>query len=95
MRRDWSALHKSWLDSGFSVSKFCSEKGLSISGFYGGMKRNGIMVTSPPRKKVFSKARLVGSSLSGFTAELPNGVKMTFDSFNLELIQNLAQIPGS
>ena len=101
-RIDWKKFHKDWCRSGQTVNAFCQTNEVSISGFYNGMKRNGLdckralsasklSSAGPKFIKAVVKHQVPHTSA---TIELPNGVKISLDHVDEEIIRVLAAVPG-
>lgn len=94
--RDWPAIHKSWLESGQSVTGFCKENGIGVSGFYGGLKKHGLSTTRSsdqrPSQGKFVKAVIAQRDMFPVVVELPNGLRIRLTELNESVLAALLSV---
>ena len=97
-KRDWSAIHKSWQESGKSVANFCKENGISVSSFYNGFKRHGLSPgdgSKPRSRGKFVKVVLPQREIFSIVVELPNGLRIKLTELNESVLAALLSVKGA
>lgn len=98
-KRDWPAIHKSWQESGESVTGFCKDNRIAVSGFYGGLKKHGLSTAGGSRnqrfQRKFVKAVILQRELSPIVVELPNGLLIRLAELNESVLVTLLSVKGA
>jgi len=97
-KRDWPAIHKSWQESGESITGFCKENNIAVSGFYGGLKKHGLSKARGSKnlhiQRKFIKAVIPQRSTSPIVVELPNGLRIKLMELNESVLVTLLSVKG-
>jgi len=98
-KRDWLAIHKSWQESGKSITSFCKENKLAVSGFYKGVKKHDLSIAGSSRyrgsQRKFVKAVVSQREFSPVVVELPNGLQIKLIELNVSVLSLLLSVKGS
>lgn len=98
IKNNWSEIYEDWRGSGQSINQLCKQRGISSSGFYHWMHKNGHsdqIKGQRPSRKSSSKFVRLSPSLGlpiPVVIELPNKVKITLAGLDQSLVQFLAGI---